>query len=452
MSSNATLDEPISNPGLRAMEILVEDLYSFRDLFFESHPLSEAQNKPKLVQNQLDQTLNQLNRIQVEYEAEFSGDPKLKAQALFYHGRALNIARDHNSEAEKLLSRSVKLDPKLVKAWNELGECHWKRGDTETARTCFEGALNHESHKVCLRNLSITLRQAPTPNLSHEDRIRNVESGLSRARESVQMDTSDGLSWAVLGNAYLAHFFTISQNPRTLKQAMSAYKQAEKDLVAKSSPDLYYNKGVTLKYEEDYSGALECFDRASALDPEWESPKDHAKALFKWLCDLYSLIQQKGKLKTKRFNSLVEGIHSKSLGPYGGGKFFPANGPSVDLEDIPFAKLSPGLNDKKVILGKVIFSLQSLDGVPFTFCLADRSGHCIAVNLYNVSPGKGVIIGDSVAIAEPYFSKISVIRDDKTIYFDLVRVESPLVLVINGKKASQDFQAGIQMSTFTKSS
>lgn len=81
----------------------------------------------------------------MEYEAEFSGDPKLKAQALFYHGRALNIARDHNSEAEKLLSRSVKLDPKLVKAWNELGECHWKRGDTETARTCFEGALNHVS-------------------------------------------------------------------------------------------------------------------------------------------------------------------------------------------------------------------------------------------------------------------------------------------------------------------
>ena len=35
--------------------------------------------------------------------------------------------------------------------------------------------------------------------------------------------------------------------------------------------------------------------------------------------------------------------------------------------------------------------------------------------------------------------------------FDLIRVESPLVLVINGKKAGSDFQAGIQLSTFTKS-
>ena len=35
--------------------------------------------------------------------------------------------------------------------------------------------------------------------------------------------------------------------------------------------------------------------------------------------------------------------------------------------------------------------------------------------------------------------------------FELIRVESPLALVINGKKAGSDFQAGIQLSTFTKS-
>jgi hypothetical protein len=30
----------------------------------------------------------------------------------------------------------------------------------------------------------------------------------------------------VSGNAYFAHFFLVSQNPKTLKQAMSAYSQA----------------------------------------------------------------------------------------------------------------------------------------------------------------------------------------------------------------------------------
>ena len=69
-------------------------------------------------------------------------------------------------------------------------------------------------------------------------------------RDAVQLDTSDGFSWSILGNAYLAHFFSVSQNPRTLKQAMTAYKQAEKDVRAKSSPELHYNKGIvsTLLY------------------------------------------------------------------------------------------------------------------------------------------------------------------------------------------------------------
>ena len=39
----------------------------------------------------------------------------------------------------------------------------------------------------------------------------------------------------------------------------------------------------------------------------------------------------------------------------------------------------------------------------------------------------------------------------QAVKFDLVRVDSPLGLVINGKKANTEFQAGIQLSTFTKS-
>ena len=48
---------------------------------------------------------------------------------------------EHSPEAESLLSKAVKLDPAMVEAWNELGEAHWKRGDIDTAKTCFEGAV-----------------------------------------------------------------------------------------------------------------------------------------------------------------------------------------------------------------------------------------------------------------------------------------------------------------------
>ncbi len=102
--------------------------------------------------------------------------------------------------------------------------------------------------------------------------------------------------------------------------------------------------------------------------------------------------------------------------------------------------------------------------------MTDKTGKCIAVNLYNLAPGKGVIIGDSVAIAEPNFTKVNlklkdqvgISQDPKTlgkltnhifqvVEFDLIRVESPLALIINGKKASADLQAGIELSTFAKS-
>ena len=67
----------------------------------------------------------------------------MKARRTYLKGRVLNVASDHCAEAEQLLSRAVKLEPNLVDAWIELGECYWKRGDVNTAKTCFEGALSH---------------------------------------------------------------------------------------------------------------------------------------------------------------------------------------------------------------------------------------------------------------------------------------------------------------------
>ena len=104
----------------------------------------------------------------------------------------------------------------------------------------------------------------------------------------------------------------------------------------------------------------------------------------------------------------------------------------------------------QVILGVVICSVHSEDTVPFTFIMSDGRGDCIVVTLYNLSPGKGVIIGDTVAVPEPFFTAIDLDWAGAKYQFSLVRVESPLVLVINSRKAARELQAGVQMSTFTK--
>jgi hypothetical protein len=55
--------------------------------------------------------------------------------------------------------------------------------------------------------------------------------------------------------------------------------------------------------------ALSCFERASALEPSWDDPRRHKRMMVKKLQQVQSLIEMKGKLKTKRFNALVEALN-----------------------------------------------------------------------------------------------------------------------------------------------
>ena len=43
----------------------------------------------------------------------------------------------------------------------------------------------------------------------------------------------------------------------------------------------------------------------------------------------------------------------------------------------------------------------------------DREGTCIAVSAYNVGVGKGVIVGDSVTLPEPYVQDINISIEDE---------------------------------------
>lgn len=66
-----------------------------------------------------------------------------RAKYYYLKGRALNVVDRFIPQAEELLSKAVKLEPKLIEAWNELGECYWKNDDIKQAKNCFVGALQH---------------------------------------------------------------------------------------------------------------------------------------------------------------------------------------------------------------------------------------------------------------------------------------------------------------------
>lgn len=428
---------------LQTLEESVEKLYEFRNHYFEHHPLEEANLKHDRLRENQESTLKLIKSHSEKAMREN------RARYFYLLGRAHDVVSTHSIPAEEALAKAVKLDPKLVEAWNQLGECYWKKDNIAEAKNCFQGALLQHKNKISLRNLSMVVRQENGSN--REEQVSNVEQGLDLAKQAVEMDANDGESWSILGNAYLSVFFAIQQNPRTLKLAMSAYHQAEKGSVAKNNPDLHYNKGVALKYEEEYSSALDEFSKACQLDPAWEAPRNKQKQLIDYLDNTVELIKSKGKLKVKKMQSLLQGINTKQLGPYEGGQFTSNSGQSVKLQYVQLADLKSGINNEVVVLGMVICNVWNDDSVPFTFCLMDKDKTVFAVTVYNLAMGKGVIIGDSVAIPEPYVGSVGFKHGNSVYSFSSIRVDNPLVLVVNGKKLGRDKLAGTQLSTFKMS-
>ena len=53
-----------------------------------------------------------------------------------------------------------------------------------------------------------------------------------------------------------------------------------------------------------------------------------------------------------------------------------------------------------------------------TFSIVDKDGTCFPVTLYNLRTGCGVIVGDSVAIPEPYVQSTDFSEQDKVNLFN----------------------------------
>ena len=59
----------------------------------------------------------------------------------------------------------------------------------------------------------------------------------------------------------------------------------------------------------------------------------------------------------------MQSINSKQLGPYSGGSYT-SRDETVKLEHISLKDLQAGMNAEKVVLGKVVCSIQDTDAVP----------------------------------------------------------------------------------------
>ena len=83
--------------------------------------------------------------------------------------------------------------------------------------------------------------------------------------------------------------------------------------------------------------------------------------MLKYLQDIVSLSQLKGKLKPKKLSAMISSLDpSKQLGPYKGGQYNSPNGGSVNLTHSPFTDLVNGVNSEKVSVNFVVSHLCSI--------------------------------------------------------------------------------------------
>ena len=161
-------------------------------------------------------------------EAEYEGNSEtrgVQARLWYLRGKALACTEEGRASAaaERLLSGAVKLDPQLIDAWNCLGECFWERGELETARHTFLGALEFERNAASLCHLSMLLRNlSGAAGLSEAMLLESV----SLAKESVRMDPSAARSWSGLGASHLCAYLNVSGAADDLHLANKAYIQA----------------------------------------------------------------------------------------------------------------------------------------------------------------------------------------------------------------------------------
>ena len=197
------------------LELLINDLYIYRDNFIENVGIDNVSKKTDMVKAEMEKTLESIKTLEKSCP---------KTSLFFYMGKTLNVMPDYSKECEEYLSKVVKRDPSHIEAWNMLGETFWKKGEISAAKDCFEGALKRKKDKTSLRSLSMVLRQIKPEQPG--DQHKNVLTSVDHAKAAVELDPSDGKSWYILGNAYLSLFFVSEQHPKVFEKiSFSLYMQ-----------------------------------------------------------------------------------------------------------------------------------------------------------------------------------------------------------------------------------
>jgi tetratricopeptide (TPR) repeat protein len=396
-----------------------------------------------------------------------------EAQKLYYRAKLLDVLGTYQAEQEKLLSKAVKRDPSLIAAWNTLANCLWKKGNLGSARTCLNSALNQRKNKETYRLLSMGVKNCSVP----ESKVyaKNLAQSIKFARSALALDTNDGESWYVLGNALLADFFTRgNQDLSRLTTCLKAYAKAEEctggaKYGGAANPDLYFNRANVFKYLENYQQAVADYRRARVLDPSLPAEAAIA-AIARFVKKVQRSVRTRNGIKKKRFATLIQSVpdaakqqaatssSSSSTESKGESKGESSSNTSrhkdalacvgATRQFVAMSALQFGSdNANTCVIGVYLGRLERPDSVPVSFLLADAAGKIMMVSLYNVTLAllNGVKQGDCVHIFDAVRKPVIVEDKMQTYKVDAITVKSPAHILFNRRTIQKDSLAPVQL-------
>lgn len=386
-----------------------------------------------------------LDMMIVEGDKAFkNAGTSIKQEAMYWYlrGTMNNCSPNHMQIGMDALRRAIEIDPKFVDAWNQLGECYWSRMELDLAKQCFESALQKSVNKFSLRNLSVLIRKQ-SHKMKPDDKINSLNDALCHAKRALDLDLTDGESWSILGNSYLALFFNSPLQKQHILQAIACYGQAEKNLLDTAErTDVFFHKAVAYKHIENYSSALENLSKCLGNDPDWDNPSKTYDSLIRYLEKIKSSIGNKGKLKPKKFNTMLKDLESQL-------RRFSVN-PRYAISNI--GNLKSGKNMGVITYGKVLWVINvdtyTKCTLPVTFGVVDAKGDEIVVTLFNSNSCHSFFkIGDNVAVLEPQYEVVDLIHEQKEYKFRKVRIDNPATLLVNDKFFPLEFYGDYSFET-----
>eukprot|EP00928_Gymnodinium_smaydae_P009352 TRINITY_DN1348_c0_g1_i2.p1 TRINITY_DN1348_c0_g1~~TRINITY_DN1348_c0_g1_i2.p1 ORF type:complete len:526 (+),score=96.19 TRINITY_DN1348_c0_g1_i2:39-1616(+) len=349
----------------------------------------------------------------------------LHTKGVFLRGRAASLLPGQEHVAEQMLSKVLKLDPKLVEAWNALGEVYWNLQKYDQARSSFEQAIEFcGENSVSLRCLSMVLRAI---DCEADARSENYKLALEKAKAAVAIDTNDAQNWETLGNAYIGDFIINAKHPDEIKRALVAYSKADAayEKHGKRNPTLHLNWGSAAKYLEDYQLALRCYQKADEIGAANAAPE--MRTILELVEKLASYSDRKGDYKMKHVKELTSDVKFKEV----------IEGDREGEKERTLRHVAAGEFVLSPLVAKVVAVIDRQEDVPVIVVCCDGNGEFFALSIYNAMRAKvadALVPRKSVLrILKPQYRRVSVIgRDGKELSYPCVRVGHPSDVAVLG--------------------